>query len=128
VSENYKSALEQIRAKYDKTETVSDDYGRVIVCRRLNTPQSIAVREWMANATSFDTTVYGTLTLGAMVAKIDDLIFPFPKNRQDVDATLGVLDEAGIAAVLKAYVKFSGDAISEQETIDAAKDSVGTSS
>lgn len=123
MSETYKSVLETIRAKYEKTETVSDGYGRMITVRRLSTPQQIAVRE-MAN--SSDPTVIGVLTLGASVAKIDDIIFPFPRNRQELDLTIFALDDNGLNALSQAYQKFT-DA-TEQETIDAAKNSPGTSS
>lgn len=123
MSEAYKSALETIRAKYEKTETVSDDYGRVIVVRRLSTPQQIAVRE-MSN--SSDQTVICVLTLGASVAKIDDIIFPFPRNRQELDLTIFALDDKGLNALSEAYQKFT-DA-TEKETTDAAKNLPGTSS
>jgi hypothetical protein len=123
VSEAYKSALETIRAKYEKTETVCDGYGRIITVRRLNTPQQTAVREM---SSSSELTVIGVLTMGASVAKIDDIIFPFPKNRADLDLTLGVLDDKGLEALFKAYQKFNEE--SEQETIDAAKNSPGMSS
>ncbi len=116
MSETYKSVLETIRAKYQKTETVSDDYGRIIVVRRLSTPQQIAVRE-MAN--SSDPTVIGVLTLGASVAKIDDIMFPFPRNRQELDLTIFALDDNGLNVLSQAYQKFTDAA--EQETIDAAK-------
>lgn len=116
MSENYKSALETIRAKYEKTETVTDGYGRIITVRRLSTPQQIAVRE-MAN--SSDPTVIGVLTLGASVAKIDDIIFPFPRNRQELDLTIFALDDNGLNALSQAYQKFTE--ATDQETIDAAK-------
>lgn len=122
MSENYKSALETIRAKYQKKETVSDEYGRILVVRRLDTPQQIAVREM---ATSSDPTVIGVLTLGASVVSIDDIPFPFPNTRKELDSTLSILDEKGLNALSKAYEKFVET--TEQGMIDAAKNSPPTS-
>jgi hypothetical protein len=117
------SVLEKIRDKYAKTETVSDEYGRIIVVRRLNTSQRLAVRE-MAN--SGNPEVVGTMTLGASIVSIDDIVFPFPQNRKELNANLDVLDDPGLEALIKAYQKFNE--LSGQETIDAAKNLPGTPS
>jgi hypothetical protein len=117
VSETYKSVLETIRAKYERTETVTDGYNRIIVVRCISAPQQITVRE-MASAS--DPTVIGLLTLGASVAKIDDMIFAFPRDRKDLDLTLFALDDKGLEAVATAIQKFVDDK-TEQETIAAAK-------
>jgi hypothetical protein len=116
VSETYKSVLETIRAKYERTETVTDGYNRIIVVRCLSAPQQITVRE-MANTS--DPTVIGLLTLGASVTKIDDIIFAFPRDRKELDLTLFALDDKGLEAVSTAIQKFVDK--TEQETIAAAK-------
>jgi hypothetical protein len=113
------SVLEKIRDKYAKTETVSDEYGRIIVVRRLNTSQRLAVRE-MANSGNPEVVV------GASIVSIDDIVFPFPQNRKELNANLDVLDDPGLEALIKAYQKFNE--LSGQETIDAAKNLPGTPS
>lgn len=117
------SVLDKIREKYAKTETVSDEYGRILVVRRLNTSQRLAVREM---ALTGDPEVVGTMTLGASVVSIDDIVFPFPKTRQELNSTLDILDDQGLGALIKAYQKFND--LSGEGTIDAAKNLPGTPS
>ncbi len=117
------SVLEQIREKYQKTETVVDEYGRTIVVRKLNASQRLAVREM---ALSGDPEVVGTLTLGASIASVDGVPYTFPRTRPELNSQLDMLDDLGLAAVISAWTKFSEQ--TSQETIDAAKNLPGTTS
>jgi hypothetical protein len=114
------SVLDDIKAKYQKTETVADAYGRVIVVRRLSPSQQITVREW-ANTT--DDSVIGMLSFAASVASIDGALFPFPKDRKELNGTIDALDDKGLEAVGGAYLKF---AELEKDTLDKAKNSAAT--
>jgi hypothetical protein len=117
------TALEKIRTKYQKKETVSDDFGRIIVARRLTTSQQIAVRE---TAASGDAAVVGILTLAASVESIDGGLFPFPKTRAELNSTLDALDDTGLEALSKAYEKFNE--LTAEEAKAAAKNSAATGS
>jgi hypothetical protein len=114
------SVLDDIKAKYQKTETVADAYGRVIVVRRLSPSQQITVREW-ANTT--DDSVIGMLSFAASVVSIDGALFPFPKDRKELNGTIDALDDKGLEAVGEAYLKF---AEAEKDTLDKAKNSAAT--
>jgi hypothetical protein len=121
MAENSNTALEKIRAKYQKKETVSDNFGRIIVARRLTTSQQIVVREMAASG---DPAVVGILTLAASVESIDGGLFPFPKDRKELNATLDALDDPGLEALSKAYEKFNE--ITEEESKALAKNSRAT--
>ncbi len=114
------SVLDDIRAKYAKTETVVDSYNRTIVARRLDTAQRLAVREM---ARTGDPEVVGTMVLGASVVSIDDVPYTFPKSRPELDAVIRALDDPGLEAIASAYEKLAG--ISEKTVADA-KNSAGT--
>ncbi|HEY8005699.1 MAG TPA: hypothetical protein VIE66_02580 [Methylocella sp.] len=114
------SVLDDIKRKYEKTETVSDSYGRIIIVRRLSPSQQITIREW---ADSTEDTVIGMLSFAASVVSIDGLAFGFPKDRKELNTTVDALDDAGLQAIGEAYTRFAEQ---EKASLDAAKNSPAT--
>lgn len=110
------SALEKIRAKYERKETVADDYGRIITVRPLTTSQQVKVREM---AVGGDPGVVGILTLAASVMKIDNAVFAFPRDRKELDGMIDALDEKGLEACATAHLRFVEK--TDDEAMDAAK-------
>ena len=88
----------------------------------LTTSQQVKVREMAGNG---DPGVIGILTLAASIVTIDEVVWPFPKDRKELDMSLDVLDEKGLEAVAKAYEKFNEKVV---ETEEAAKNSPATDS
>jgi hypothetical protein len=117
-----KSVLETIKEKYARKETIADEYGRIIIVKPLTTSQQVKVREMAGNG---DPGVIGILTLAASIVSIDEIFWPFPKDRKELDMSLDVLDEKGLEAVAKAYEKFNEKAV---ETEEAAKNLAATDS
>jgi hypothetical protein len=106
-------------AKYNHVERVADSIGRVIGVHRLKPSQQLKVEEFAGNLTGTVTMTderTGTtvevprrfpLMIAASVCEIDDVPFPFPKNRAELDAVLDRLDDEGMTAVVEAFGKLN---------------------
>jgi hypothetical protein len=111
------SALEIIRARHAKFETVVDALGRTFTVKRLDASQRLKIQEWTE---SKNLDVLGTMMIGAAVREIDGNPVVFPKNRTDLDWMIRALEDEGLVACAEAYKKLDGD-MSEEEKVDAAK-------
>ena len=109
--------LDEIRAKYAKTEKVVDKYGRIITIRLLTVSQRTEIRKW---AGTDDASVQAPMLFAASVCAINDLPYTFPKTSAELNAVMDMLDDDGTLAIAQAYEKLIGDKTQEQE-IEAAK-------
>ena len=116
--------LEEIRAKYAKTEKVVDKYGRIITVRLLTVSQRNDVRKW---AQTDDVTVLAPMTFAASVSSINDIPYTFPKTEAELKAVMDMLDDDGILSIAQGYQKLVPDTTEEQD-IEAAKNLPATAS
>lgn len=119
------------RAKYQRVEREVDAVGRTIGVRPLRPSQQIRVQE-LAPGLDGTTTVLdengaeirvpriAPLVMAASVVEIDGVPTPW-KTRADLDATLDILDEEGMTAVMTALAKFSPQPDEAGTGTDAAK-------
>jgi hypothetical protein len=111
------SALETIRERNAKTETVVDSFGRTIKLRRLNAAQRVRIREWTESSSA---EVLGMLTIAASVFEIDGVPITFPRNRAELDSMVAALDDEGVEALVPAYQRLAGMR-TDDEKLDAIK-------
>lgn len=109
--------LEEIRAKYAKSEKVVDKYGRIITVRLLTVSQRTEIRKW---AGTDDASVQAPMLFAASVSAINDIPYTFPKTQAELHAVMDMLDDDGVLVIAQAYAKLIDEKTEEQE-IDAAK-------
>lgn len=108
--------------RYNRSETVSDQFGRAIMVKRLRASEQLRVLRW---ANSDDHTVRLYYTAVAATRGIDGLIIPFPQSDAELTNTIDLLDREGIAAAISAYAKVGVDEEAAKDE-DAAKNSPAT--
>jgi len=115
------TTLEQLKERYSKTEREPDALGRMITVGMLRPSQETRVREWIAAGAH--SIVNNTLFIAASVRQIDQGVFPFPRSREELDATLDALDREGLEAASKAVERLHGldKAAGEQPTQDVVE-------
>ena len=116
--------LDEIRAKYAKTEKVVDKYGRIITIRLLTISQRTDIRKW---AGTDDAAVQAPMLFSASVCAINDLPYTFPKTEGELKAVMDMLDDDGMLSIARAYQKLVPDT-TEEEDIEAAKNLPATAS
>jgi hypothetical protein len=116
--------LDEIRAKYAKTEKVVDKYGRIITVRLLTVSQRTDIRKW---AGTDDATVQAPMMFAASVCAINDLPYTFPKSEAELKAVMDMLDDDGMLSIAQTYQKLVPDTTEEQD-IEAAKNLPATAS
>lgn len=128
------SFSEEILARYKKTEIETDAFGRAITVGRLKPFDAMRVRRFM------ETEDRGVLTEFLVAASVrtisgeggQPMVFSPPKNENDIQTVMNLLDEEGFAAAAKAYVRLYGFAEgseaqdggapgSDESTLDKAK-------
>ncbi|MCJ2084602.1 hypothetical protein MKK88_01145 [Methylobacterium sp. E-005] len=120
------TASEEILARYKKREIETDEFGRAITVRRLRPAEQVTL---MRMADTEVAQAINAMTVGAAVCKIDDLDYTFPRSVGELDAVLNVLDEEGLAAATKAYIRIQGLNKDAPESVtEAAKNSQATAS
>jgi hypothetical protein len=109
----------EILAREGKTEKAGDSFNRVIVCGRLKPSQEMAVIRF---ADSDDAYIRFTYRVAASVRAIGDAVYPFPRDRAELESVLDTLDREGLEAASTAFLKIYE---SEKEAVggDAAKNS-----
>lgn len=118
------TASEEILARYKKRESETDAFGRVITVRKLRPGEQVAL---MRMGDTEIAQAINTMTVGASVCKIDDLDYTFPKNLGELNAALNVLDDEGLFAATKAFIRIQGLTTEDQETSEqTAKNSQAT--
>lgn len=124
------------KERFNRVERTTDAYGRVIGVRLLKISQRIRIEEMAPGLSGNDEVVdsegksffvpkLARLIFAASVSEIDQLPYPFPKNRAELDALIDALDEAGIAAAAEGFAKLSaGDKPEGAPSVeDSAKNS-----
>lgn len=101
--------MAELRARYSRTETEIDTYGRAITIGLLKPDQRYRILEMTESQSPY---VLMPFLQAATVRKIveadgKEMIFGAPKNRTDVDIILTVLDDEGMIAVSKAMARLS---------------------
>lgn len=112
----------EILARYSKSEKLSDSVGRLISVVNLKFSEKLAVRRL---AETEDEMVLAFMSVAASVREIDGIAFPFPRTRAELNSTIDILDEEGMAAAMEASMKLRGP-IGEAGSEDAAKKSQET--
>ena len=101
--------LAELRARYSRTETEVDSYGRAITVGLLKPDQRYRVLEMTDSQSPY---VLMPFLQAAAVRKIVDgegkeLIFAAPRSRTDVDVVLSALDDEGMLAASKAMARLN---------------------
>jgi hypothetical protein len=116
--------LDEIRAKYAKTEKVVDKYGRIITVRLLTVSQRTDIRKW---AGTEDAAVMAPMLFAASVCVINDIPYTFPRSEPELKAVMDMLDDDGMLPIAEAYGKLVG-VKTEEEELEAAKNLPATAS
>lgn len=111
------TASQEILERYKKTVVKTDDLGRAITVRKLKPSQQVMV---MTMADTDLKSPLNVMQIAAAVVKIDDAIFPFPKNQAELLSVVDVLDDEGLAAALEAIVEINGGKIADDGSVSAA--------
>lgn len=132
---------EEAKARYQRTETATDEMGRQITVGRLRPSQQSRIVEMTPgldgniSATGPKGEVVSVpyrlqMIIAASVRKIDDAVFPFPRTRSELDSVLDLLDNEGMAAASEAYGKLfpKDDEENPSDPKEAAKNSQRTRS
>lgn len=98
--------LEKIKARYAAIEREADGFGRLIGVRRLRPSEQVKIMEMTVNR---DPETIGYLNICASVCEVDGLPIIFPKNRDELDATVNMLDQEGVSAASTAMVRLRSD-------------------
>ena len=109
---------EIILDRYKKSEVVADTLGRMINVSPLTMPQQVRILEMTP---SRDASVVSIMMASAAVRKIDGAMFPFPRTREELDSTMGILDSEGLAAAASAFQKLTAADAPDSEGENAAK-------
>lgn len=94
--------ITDIKARYSRTESAKDAFGRIIVVGRIKPSQQARVVDLAGDNTS------NLFRIVACVRKIDDDDIPFPKTRAEVEALMDRLDNEGMDAAGEALSKLVG--------------------
>ena len=120
------TASEEILARYKKREIETDTFGRAITVRRLRPSEQTAL---MRMADTEVPQAISAMTVGASVCQMDEGLITFPKTLGELNAVLDALDEEGLSAATKAYIRLQkGAPEGATDQADAAKNSQATSS
>lgn len=106
-------------ARYSETAKEADEFGRVIGVRRLKPSEQVKIAGMTPEISGSDerlddngTKLYIShrmpLMLAAAVCQIDDALIPFPRNGGELYAIFDRLDEEGLRAAGKAWVRLNG--------------------
>lgn len=109
-------------ARYSETVKEADEFGRLIGVRRLKPSEQTKIAGMTAELFGYDEMLDSTgdkhqvshrmpLMLAAAVCMIDDALIPFPRNRGELDAIYDRLDEEGLKAAGKAWVRLNPTAV-----------------
>jgi hypothetical protein len=101
------------------TETVTDAKGRVIVVRRMNALDRLRVFELIGGENAANEAYLGYSNLAFSVESIDGNPLATPRLKMALEGSVKKLDDHGLAAVAKAFVKLYSE--TEEETKDAIK-------
>lgn len=127
----------EVDARYSKVEREGDAIGRLIGVRRLRPSQQTRIEELtpLLDGTITVKTDKGEaveiprrvqMMVTASVCEIDGEPIPFPRTREELDATLDMLDLEGIAAAYGAFARLTAPSDAPNGTVDAAKNCRGT--
>ena len=102
-------SIEELRARYSRTETEADTIGRQITVGLLKPDQRYRVLELSDSQSPY---VLVPFTNAATVRKIIDvdgkeMLFAAPRDRTDIDIILNVLDDEGMLAVSRALSRLN---------------------
>lgn len=117
------TASEEILARYKKREVEADAFGRAITVRRLRPSEQTTL---MRMADTEVPQAISAMTVAASVCNIDEGLITFPKNIQELNSVLDALDEEGLTAATKAFIRLQSGAsegAAPESTADAAKNS-----
>lgn len=121
---------EIILERYKRREKEADKLGRVIQVRKLRPSEQTKIAGMTADLSGADEMVGPKgervlvphripLTVAACVCGIDDVMIPFPKTRQELDAIFDRLDAEGLAAASAAISRLQADEV--QDPVEEAK-------
>jgi hypothetical protein len=132
---------EELIGRYARVEREADALGRLITVRKLRISQQTKISEMtpgldgeaemvMTGEDGVEKTVRiarrGLMLVAASVCEIDQIPIPFARNRGELDAIADRLDEEGLAAAMKALMRFQPKVAEGEEAstaIDEAKKS-----
>jgi hypothetical protein len=86
-----------------QTRTVTDALGRRIAVRKLGVLERLRVFRAAGPTLSGNQPWLGMAMLACSVTAVDDVPVPMPGNEQQIEAMVGRLGDAGIAAVADAF-------------------------
>ena len=112
------TASEEILARYRKTELETDAFGRAITVRKLRPSEQVALMR-MA-----DTEMSGpinAMTVAASVSRIDDGVYTFARAIGELYAVMDALDDEGLTAATRAYVRLNGAKTEDGAPADTAQ-------
>lgn len=121
---------EVILERYKRRESEADKLGRLITVRKLRPSEQTKIAGMTSDLSGSDEMIGPKgervfvphripLTVAACVCGIDDVMIPFPKTRQELDAIFDRLDAEGLAAASAAIARMQSDDI--EDPVDAAK-------
>lgn len=115
---------QELKDRYSAIERVPDALGRVVGVRRLKLSEQVRVEEMAPNSPG------NVALIAAAICELDGAPLPFPRDRQELDHQLDLLDLEGMQAASTAWAalhKPAKKADGEPESdLDRAKKSQGT--
>jgi hypothetical protein len=95
------------------TETVSDGDGRRLSLRRLTALDRLRLFKAAGPLLSQNQPWLGMALIASSVTSIDDVPIPPPSNEAQIEAMIGRLGDAGVAAVAQALQQISEPGVAE---------------
>jgi hypothetical protein len=102
-----------IMATSGATETLLDGDGRQLAIRRLNALDRLRLFKAAGPLLAQNPPWLGMALIACSVTAIDDVPVPPPTNEYQIEAMIGRLGDAGVAAVAEALQRFAEPDVSE---------------
>ena len=93
---------ESLLAAATETETVSDSDGRRLTIRRLTALDRLRLFKAAGPLLAQNPPWLGMAVIACSVTAIDDIPIPAPSNEMQIEAMIGRLGDAGVAAIARA--------------------------
>lgn len=106
------------------TQTIVDDEGRHLTIRRLTALDRLRLFKAAGPLLSQNQPWLGMALIASSVAAIDDIPVPPPVNESQIEAMVGRLGDAGIAAIAQALQETMQ--LGADDVVDNAGNSAGT--
>jgi len=108
---------QEVVQRANKSVTVTDTGGRVIVVKRLAPLQRMRLLEILGPQLSQNEAYFGQAALAAAVRSIDGEQVPFPSSKRELEALVVRLDDAGFEAVNRAAFEIAGYTVDDDGNI-----------